>query len=60
MKRIFYALGAAIAAYELAALTNEEEGDTISERVWSACERPLVPFLAGMVAGHFFWQRHGK
>lgn len=57
MKKIFWVLGAGVAAYEVAALMNHEDGDTISERVWEACDRPLVPFLIGMTAGHFFWHR---
>lgn len=37
-------------------LINNEERDTISERIWRASRRPLVPFLGGMLMGHFFWQ----
>lgn len=58
MKFVFRLLAAGIVAYEIAALRNKRPGDTISEIVWSATDRPLVPFLCGMVAGHFFWQRH--
>jgi hypothetical protein len=57
MKRAFIGLSVAIATYEVCALENREDGDTISERVWAASKYPLVPFLAGMIAGHFFWQR---
>ena len=57
MNRAFIGIAAAIVAYEFEALRNREQGDTISERVWHASSYPLVPFLAGMIAGHFFWQR---
>ena len=58
MKRVLFALGAGLAAYEFEALRNRNDGDTISEVVWAANRYPLIPFLAGMVAGHFFWQEN--
>lgn len=52
------ALGAAALGYEAWALVNRSKGDTISEIVWDATiKRPLVPFAAGLLMGHFFWQR---
>jgi hypothetical protein len=58
VKTFLVSLAAGAAAYELAALRNEAEGDTLSEVVWSASDRwPVVAFAAGMVAGHFFWPR---
>lgn len=57
MKHAFTLLAGGVIVYELVALVNRQDGDTISERTWAACDRPLVPFLAGMVAGHFFWQQ---
>lgn len=40
--------------YALACL----DGATISEAVWDwSRDYPLVPFLAGGLCGHFFWQR---
>lgn len=43
--------------YEGYTLTNKRKGDTLSEGVWDiAPKRPLIPFLAGLVCGHFFWQ----
>jgi hypothetical protein len=45
-------------AYEAWTLFNGISGDTISESVWRvAATRPLVPFLAGMLCGHFFWSK---
>jgi hypothetical protein len=44
-------------AYEGVALWTAAPGDTISEIVWEASRRPLVPFLAGLLCGHFFWSR---
>jgi len=48
---------ACLAAYEVWALANKPDGDTISEIVWAAAaKRPVVPFLGGLLAGHFFWR----
>lgn len=45
-------------AYEAYTLLNAIPGDTLSEAVWRvASERPLIPFLAGVLCGHFFWQQ---
>lgn len=57
MKPILSLLLAGLALYEIAALLNSTAGDTLSELVWSASHRPLLPFLFGLVAGHFFWQK---
>ena len=55
---VFLGIVGAALGYELWALMNRRDGDTISEIVWDATtKRPLVPFALGMVAGHFFWQR---
>lgn len=44
--------------YEGYTLANGTPGDTLSEAVWSVIyEYPLIPFLAGLVMGHFVWQR---
>lgn len=32
-------------------------GNDISEIVWHFSQKPLVPFLWGMLMGHFFWGR---
>ena len=53
---IFAALVAALFVYEGYALINSKSGDTISEIFWNLSRRPLVPFLLGMLMGHFFWQ----
>lgn len=58
MNRIFLGLLGGLGIYEFITLRNQCEGDTISEIVWAATKtRPLVPFLAGVVCGHFFWQK---
>lgn len=58
MQRWFYGLIGGLLVYECLALRNECEGDTISEIVWAATtKRPIVPFAAGLLCGHFFWQR---
>lgn len=52
---------AGLLAYEIYTLTNDEPEDTLSEGVWRATARqPLVPFLGGLLAGHFFWQSTSK
>lgn len=54
----FLTLVGGLLVYEYFALRNECEGDTISEIVWTATtERPIVPFAAGVLCGHFFWQK---
>jgi hypothetical protein len=54
------ALGAAavgLLIWEGWTLVNKTPKDTISERIEKAAmERPLVPFVFGMLCGHFFWQ----
>jgi hypothetical protein len=48
-------LGAAL-AYEAVALLKRWR--TLSQVVWSVSARfPLVPFLAGVLCGHFFWRK---
>lgn len=34
------------------------EQATISEWVWSLTTNPLVPFIAGMLMGHFFFPKN--
>jgi hypothetical protein len=57
MPWIFRGLVGALLLYEGVALWTVAPGDTISEIVWEASRRPLVPFLAGLLCGHFFWSR---
>lgn len=58
MQKLFVALVGGLVVYELAALANKYEGDTISEILWTVtARRPLVPFACGLLMGHFFWQR---
>lgn len=45
--------------YEAYTLANKTPGDTLSEAVWNVSRHPLVPFLAGMLCGHLFWQARG-
>ncbi len=56
MKWVFALLCLAMLGYEAAALLNHKTGDTISEIFWALSRRPLVPFLFGVLCGHFFWQ----
>jgi len=57
MRRAFLVLVALLLLYEAVALGTITRGDTISEIVWAASHRPLVPFAMGFLMGHFFWQR---
>lgn len=41
--------------YEGWTLINRTPNDTISETVWRANKWPLVPFLIGVLCGHWFW-----
>jgi hypothetical protein len=56
MRKLLWVGAAAFGAYEAYALYTKEDGDTISELIWDACKRPLVPFTIGMLVGHFVWQ----
>lgn len=47
---------AALLIYEGYTLVNNERDDTISETVWRASRRPLVPFALGFLLSHFVWQ----
>lgn len=61
MRTIFLALVGGLIVYEWIALRNECAGDTVSELVWSATlRRPIVPFAAGVLCGHFFWQQNDR
>lgn len=43
--------------YEGWTLINHTPNDTLSEAVWAvATKRPLIPFAAGFLMGHLFWQ----
>ena len=57
---VFTGLIIALFIYEAVALINKAPGDTISEIFWHLSRRPLVPFLFGLLCGHFFWQKFGN
>lgn len=59
--RVILGAVAGLLVYEAYTLANRKRGDTISESVWRVNrKRPLVPFVAGFVMGHFFWQAAGE
>lgn len=59
VKKVFLALVFALALYELYALFEVRGGDTISEIIWStSAHYAILPFAAGVLCGHFFWQRN--
>jgi len=58
MRRVFLGLVAGLVIYEVVALADQKDGDTISEIVWEGTtNRPILPFAFGVLMGHFFWQR---
>lgn len=44
-------------AYEAWVLVTRQPRSTISEVFWDFARFPLVPFIVGVLCGHFFWQR---
>ena len=43
---------------EALTFVDSAQENTISEVVWrSVVGRPIIPFLVGLLCGHFFWQR---
>lgn len=60
-RKVVLGATAALLAYEGWTLVNKEPEDTISETIWDgAKDRPLIPFLFGLLMGHFFWQKVEK
>ncbi len=58
MRRVFLALVGGLVVYELIAIAEHDEADTISAIIWTAtARRPIVPFAIGVLMGHLFWQR---
>jgi hypothetical protein len=58
VRLIWAALAVAVLGFEGYTVVTPEPGDTLSEQVWAASDRwSLVPLLAGLLAGHFFWPR---
>lgn len=57
--RIFLAsILAAMLSWETYVIWRHIPNSTISECVWAAIQdRPYLPFFAGILCGHLFWQR---
>jgi hypothetical protein len=49
------AAGIFLLVYEI--LTLVFHWQTLSGWMWAAANYPLIPFAAGVLCGHFFWQR---
>lgn len=46
-----------IAAYDIWAVLYRGRMDTISAAIWQlSTQQPIIPFAAGFLAGHLFWQ----
>jgi hypothetical protein len=58
-KTVWGAAFLALSAYEVYTLLNRDKSDTLSEVVWATLDTaaPVVPFLAGVVVGHWVWPR---
>lgn len=58
MEFLFWILVGCLGAYEVLAMSTHHPGDTISEIIWRISQnRPIVPFLFGLLMGHFFFTR---
>lgn len=57
MKWLLAGLIGLLFVYEAVALWTPQAGDTISEVMWALGRHPLVPFLMGVLMGHFWWPR---
>ena len=56
--RIVAAVVVILIAVEALTFLDSAPSNTISEVIWrSMTGRPIVPFLGGLLCGHFFWQR---
>jgi hypothetical protein len=45
-----------LGGWDIYVAANAHSGDTISEIVLAASiERPIIPFVLGVVCGHLFW-----
>lgn len=58
--KVVAAVTVGLLAWEGYTLVNNDRDDTISETIWRASHRPLVPLLGGMFAAHLFLQRGGR
>jgi hypothetical protein len=53
----FWGAIVALLGYETYTIWTARPDDSISALVWQAVTaRPILPFLAGLLAGHFFWR----
>lgn len=58
---ILLVLTIGLIGYDAYLCTNREENDTISEVITNSSKRYLlIPFLFGLLMGHFFWSQHLK
>jgi hypothetical protein len=54
----FWAVCSAVLLYELVALNNAVDEDTITAIIRKNTEKhPMIPFVAGVIMGHFFWDK---
>jgi hypothetical protein len=51
---------AGMLGYELYAVFNQSPNDTLSEAVWRYGQHPMIGVVAGILIGHFWWQRKAK
>ncbi len=54
-KWILLAVTVVLVVFDIWAVTNSVEGDTLSAYVRWISQHPVVPFAFGVLMGHFFW-----
>ena len=60
METVFWIVISSLFIYEAIAIWSNNPGDTISEIIWRiSAGRPIIPFLFGLLMGHFFFTRNG-
>jgi hypothetical protein len=52
---VLFAVIGVLLGWEIYTLLNTSKDDTITASIHKWSRRPLVPFLFGLLAGHFFW-----
>lgn len=54
---LFWAIIAALIAYELIAILTGPNSDTITEIIQRrTTQHPIIPLIIGLILGHLFWR----
>lgn len=57
---ILIGVAAILIGWDIYVAVNDEKGDTISEILLWASQRPILPFALGVLMGHLFWPQRRK